>query len=68
MTDRAQKSDLVDILMKVHVTTERAVLASDDGDKAKAVWLPLSQIELAPKDDYHEITMPEWLAAKHGLI
>jgi hypothetical protein len=31
------------------------------------VWLPLSQIEASGefvKDDYQEITMPEWLASK----
>lgn len=60
----AKNSTLVDLEMVIHVKTERAVLASDTGDKEDAVWLPLSQIEI----DGETITMPEWLAEEKGLI
>lgn len=62
------KSNLIDILMHVHVETSQAVLASDDGEKKNAVWLPLSQIEFEKKGSHVNITMPEWLALEKGLI
>lgn len=63
------KSDLIDVTMQIHHRTERAILASDDGDKEKAVWLPLSQVEVSMKDGgTAEITMPEWLAVEKGLV
>ena len=63
------KSDLVDVTMRLHHSTERAVLVSDDGDEKKAAWLPLSQIEVAQRHGGTvEITMPEWLAKDKGLI
>lgn len=62
------KSPLVDILMHVHVETSQAVLASDDGEKKNAVWLPLSQIEIHKRGSHVNITMPEWLAREKGLI
>lgn len=63
-------SELVDLTMHVHAETKAAVLASDDGEEANAVWLPKSQIEMEPLRDkrFYEITMPTWLAAKHKLI
>jgi len=65
----SMKSDLLDLSLSLHVETQKAVLVSDTGDKADAVWLPLSQIELektAP--GVYTITLPEWLAAEKGLI
>lgn len=62
------KSDLVDIEVQIHHRTERAVLVSDDGDRDKAVWLPLAQIEVAPFGSHHTVTMPEWLAREKGLV
>ena len=63
------KSDLIDVTMKIHHQTERAVFASDSGDVKHAVWLPLSQIEVLLRGDgTAEITMPEWLARERGLI
>jgi hypothetical protein len=62
------KSDLVDIVVQIHHRTERAILVSDDGDRDNAVWLPLSQIEVMPKESgMAEIAMPEWLAVDKGL-
>lgn len=66
------KSDLVDLLMSLHLKTPKAILVSDDGDRDKAVWLPLSQIEIEPKPELGptivEVTCPEWLAKDKGLI
>lgn len=71
------RSDLVDLTVQVHARTAKAIRVSDDGDPAKAVWLPLSQIEEGPARDYPkkmggsgivEVTLPEWLAKDKGLI
>jgi|CXWL01.1.fsa_nt_gi hypothetical protein len=59
--------DLIDILMSIHHRTDKAVLASDDGDRDNAVWLPLAQIEIEPKGQWFEITMPQWLAEAKEL-
>ena len=65
----AMKSDLVDVTCHVLQRTDRAVLVSSDGDVEKAVWLPLSQVEIEMKRlPIAEITMPEWLAKQRGLI
>jgi len=64
------KSEIVDVSMHIHVETSKAILASDDGDKEKAVWLPKSQVEIdrPTKASDAIITMPEWLAKEKGLI
>ena len=62
------KSDLIDVMVQKHAETEKAVLVSDDGDKAKAVWLPKSQCEIEPCDEYFKLTLPQWLARDRGLI
>ena len=60
------------ISMTYHLSTAKAALLSNDGLKKNAIWLPLSQIELAPNDpdpdDIVEVTAPEWLLKKNGLI
>ncbi len=63
------KSDLIDLTMQLHAETERAVRVSDDGDDKKAVWLPLSQVEVFRKaKGIVVVTMPEWLAIQRGLV
>lgn len=63
------KSDLIDITMQLHAETPKAVLVSDAGDQAKAIWLPLSQVEIERKSiGIVVVTMPEWLAMQRGLI
>ena len=65
------KSDLLDLTMQRHAETEKAILVSDDGDKAKAVWLPKAQIEIAPTESQKQvviITLPDWLAIERGLV
>jgi len=62
------KSDLVDLEMKIHGESQAAVLASDDGEKTKAVWLPKSQIEIEPtQSGTYIVTMPAWLAEEKDL-
>jgi hypothetical protein len=61
--------ELVDLDMKLHHQTEKAVLVSDDGERDNAIWIPLSQCEVEhKKDGYVVVTMPEWLAKDKGLI
>lgn len=65
------RSTLVDVTVQIHhrPTNGRAILVSDDGDVKRAVWLPLSQIEIEIiRGDTAEVTMPEWLAQEKGLI
>jgi hypothetical protein len=62
------KSDLIDIEVQVHHRTELAVLVSTDGNREKAVWLPLSQIEIDPVGKFCEVTLPEAFAAAKGLV
>ena len=62
------KSDTIDIDVQVHAKTDRGILVSDDGDKEKAVWLPLSQIEVDMRGGgVAVICIPEWLAVDKGL-
>lgn len=62
--DEAGRSDLIDCAVQLHHETPKAWLVSDDGDKARAVWIPKSQAEFADG----VVTMPEWLAKEKGLI
>lgn len=63
------KSDIIDIKMQKHAETEKAILASDDGNKDHAVWLPKSQIEIEEeKDGYILVSLPEWLATEKKLV
>ena len=61
------KSNLIDITGELAGgETEKAVLFHDG---TRSVWLPRSQIEIAPADNgLVEVTMPEWLAQQKGLI
>ena len=68
------RSDLIDLTLRIHHETEIAILASDDGKPAGAVWLPKSQIEIErfgpERPGAYEaiVTMPEWLAQKGNII
>ena len=65
------KSTVIDLSVMLHHRTDKAVLVSDDGDKASAVWVPLSQVEIdddAMPGETVEIVIPEWLAQERGLI
>lgn len=63
------KSDLIDVTVQLHHVTERAVLVSDDGDREKAVWIPISQCEVERRPNgIAVVTMPTWLATEKGLV
>lgn len=81
--DIITKSDLADYDLAFHYDTGKAVLVSDTGDEAKAVWLPKSHIEIVKTDKTVKgirkdgqamnwplvtVTVPEWLAKEKGLI
>jgi hypothetical protein len=77
------KSNLVDLMLAQHHRTKLAVLVSELGEEAKAVWLPLSMVEI---DETRKtaigtlkggqrvslplvtVTMPERLAIEKGLV
>lgn len=62
------RSHILDLEVQVHAQSERAVKVSADGEEANAVWLPLSQIEIAMKrNGLAEVSMPAWLAVEKGL-
>ncbi len=63
------RSDIVDIEGQIHARTERAILFSTDGDRDRAVWLPLSQCEVEMKSGgLSVVTLEEWLAVEKGLV
>ena len=66
------KSDILDLHVIVHRQTGSAILVSEDSNLARAVWLPLSQIEFDEKPStdgmrHAELQIPEWLAKSKGL-
>ena len=63
------RSNIIDIDVEVTARTAKAVLVHD-GDKSKAVWLPLAQIEISQTSitGIETVTLPEWLALEKGLI
>lgn len=70
-SDRAQKSDLIDVTVTIHAETAKAWLMSDDGTKARAKWVPKSQGEYDPTNVnplIGTLTCPEWLAKEKGFI
>ncbi|WP_279480299.1 hypothetical protein [Aureimonas sp. SK2] len=65
------KSDLIDLELHVHHQTDKAVLVSADGNRAAAVWLPLSAIEIAMRrgsSTHADVTLPQRLAEDKGLV
>ncbi len=63
------KFDKVEMDVTEHYRTERALLASDDGERDNAKWVPLSQIEITKeKGDQLTISLPEWLAKEKGWV
>jgi hypothetical protein len=65
----SRRSNLIDIEVKIHHATVKAIFASIDCDKTKAVWIPLSQIEIDGEPwGVTTITIPEPLAIEKGLV
>ena len=62
-----------EVYVHLHYETEKAILVSADGDEAKAMWLPKSQITFEPINKTKSETeiiveLPDWLAEKKGLV
>jgi len=81
--DVVQRVKLHDLAMALHYDTGKALLVSETGEEANAIWLPRSQVECVPTDKTVDavkkdgqivalplvtITIPEWLAKDKGLI
>lgn len=63
------RSNIIDIEVELHHRTERAALVSLDGDRERAVWLPLSQIEIEVlPGPLSIVSLPERLAIDKGLV
>jgi hypothetical protein len=77
------KSTLIDLTVAKHHETTMAVLVSETGEETKAVWLPLSKIEIEETGKTSTgtlksgqaamlpmivVTLPEWLAIDKALI
>lgn len=65
------RNDTIEVSAEIMGETEKALLVSDTGKRADAVWLPKGLIEYpdgAEKGDTVDIEMPEWLAQDTGLI
>lgn len=60
-------TDFLDTTVEIHAETERAILASQDGDEGSAVWLPLAQIEIGRRRGaVADVSIPQWLAENEG--
>lgn len=77
------KSSLIDLTLAKHHETKLAILVSETGDASKAVWLPLSVVEIEETKKYATgetrtgqkttfplvvVTMPERMAIAKGLV
>lgn len=55
--------------LHVHHETDLAILASESGDRADAVWLPISQIEISGAgNEQVSVEIPQWLAVEKDLM
>jgi len=64
---KKDKPPVTKIMCQRHETA-KAILVTVVGDKSgREIWLPKSEITVTPRGDHLEITMPGWLAQKHGL-
>lgn len=81
--ERAASARHVEMAVTLHYDTGKAVLVSNSGEEARAVFLPKSQIEIhndgvtgpATRKNGQTVTLPivcivvpEWLAKEKGLI
>ena len=61
-----------ELLLYVHYKTKNAICVSETGERNKAVWLPVSQVDISelrgggPND--YVVVLPQWLAYEKGLI
>jgi hypothetical protein len=68
--DDVRKSDLIDVTVILKRENDKAIAVVERDDKdVKWIWLPKSLIEIERKSAaIVEVTLPEWLAKKTGLI
>lgn len=77
------RGDRVDLMLCRHHATDRAILVSLTGEEVRAVWLPTSQIAMAPAGrsargrrrtgqvvnlDLVAVTLPRRMAEEKGLL
>lgn len=64
------KSDIVDINVKLHRSSEKAVLVEPAFRKAQAAWVPRTLVEIAPNSDgvTYALSLPEWLAREKRFL
>jgi hypothetical protein len=66
------KSDVIDVAGVLFHEAGKAILFGDTADRAKAVWLPKSLIEVVNDDitnrRFVTVTLPRRLAKEKGLI
>jgi hypothetical protein len=65
--EKTRSADLVEVTGVIRRETDAAILF-DDG--TEQVWIPKSQIDTTEElgGGLAEITIPEWLAIKKGLV
>jgi hypothetical protein len=63
-------TELYDVSLHFHARTAKAFLVSENGDRDKAVWLPVSQIKISDWKASGSITVtaPTWLLIEKGLL
>lgn len=64
--------DIINIRVFYHGSTDSAFLVSSD-EETTPVWLPMSLVEMEKGFDFgqgffYEISVPEWLAVREGLV
>lgn len=65
------RSNVVDVTVRFHWETEKAIKVSDDGEEESAVWIPKQYVEYdesVEPDDTTVITLRESIAKEKGLI
>jgi hypothetical protein len=66
---RNKTSELTDLELHLHHETEKAILVSNDSNRANAKWLPKSMVEIQEQNGVIvEVTLPRWLAEREGLV
>mgnify|MGYP001765947044 CR=1 FL=1 len=66
---RAARSDIIDLVLCLHHETEAAILVSETGFRADAVWLPKAAVEFERSPLVTRIvSLPERLAIDKGLV
>lgn len=70
MKGRSFTTEHVEVEVKIHFETEKALLVSGDGEKDHAVWIAKSLIEVIDEGEkaYAILTIPQYLAEEKELV